>query len=105
MPFKRLHLLYLHALFDPLAISDVKFISCFVRYSLIIVSFVQDALRLYLINSPVVRAEPLRFKKDGVYSVVSKFCSLSFACCVWHGLQIPCFPFMVVDFILVWPLK
>ncbi|XP_068658596.1 isoleucine--tRNA ligase, cytoplasmic [Aristolochia californica] len=29
-----------------------------------------DALRLYLINSPVVRAEPLRFKKDGVYSVV-----------------------------------
>ncbi|CAK9141640.1 unnamed protein product [Ilex paraguariensis] len=29
-----------------------------------------DALRLYMINSPVVRAEPLRFKKDGVYSVV-----------------------------------
>ncbi|KAK9085817.1 hypothetical protein Sjap_026228 [Stephania japonica] len=29
-----------------------------------------DALRLYVINSPVVRAEPLRFKKDGVYSVV-----------------------------------
>ncbi|KAL8153616.1 hypothetical protein V2J09_011376 [Rumex salicifolius] len=29
-----------------------------------------DALRLYLINSPVVRAEPLRFRKDGVYSVV-----------------------------------
>ncbi|KAG6497050.1 hypothetical protein ZIOFF_044936 [Zingiber officinale] len=29
-----------------------------------------DALRLYLVNSPVVRAEPLRFKKDGVYSVV-----------------------------------
>ncbi|KAH7654805.1 Isoleucine--tRNA ligase protein [Dioscorea alata] len=29
-----------------------------------------DALRLYLINSPVVRAESLRFKKDGVYSVV-----------------------------------
>ncbi|XP_031488181.1 isoleucine--tRNA ligase, cytoplasmic [Nymphaea colorata] len=29
-----------------------------------------DALRLYLINSPVVRAEPLRFKKDGVYGVV-----------------------------------
>ncbi|PSS35874.1 Isoleucine--tRNA ligase [Actinidia chinensis var. chinensis] len=29
-----------------------------------------DALRLYIINSPVVRAEPLRFKKDGVYSVV-----------------------------------
>lgn len=31
----------------------------------------QDALRLYLINSPVVRAETLRFKKEGVYSVVS----------------------------------
>ncbi|KAF5197657.1 Isoleucine--trna ligase [Thalictrum thalictroides] len=29
-----------------------------------------DALRLYLINSPVVRAEPLRFKEEGVYSVV-----------------------------------
>ncbi|KAK1257396.1 Valine--tRNA ligase [Acorus gramineus] len=29
-----------------------------------------DALRLYLINSPVVRAEPLRFKKDGVFGVV-----------------------------------
>ncbi|XP_071716539.1 isoleucine--tRNA ligase, cytoplasmic-like [Rutidosis leptorrhynchoides] len=29
-----------------------------------------DALRLYIINSPVVRAEPLRFKKDGVNSVV-----------------------------------
>ncbi|KAL7113557.1 hypothetical protein ACP275_04G068600 [Erythranthe tilingii] len=29
-----------------------------------------DALRLYIINSPVVRAEPLRFKKEGVYSVV-----------------------------------
>ncbi|KAK9088613.1 hypothetical protein Scep_027695 [Stephania cephalantha] len=29
-----------------------------------------DALRLYVINSPVVRAEPLRFKKDGVYGVV-----------------------------------
>ncbi|CAB4293835.1 unnamed protein product [Prunus armeniaca] len=29
-----------------------------------------DALRLYLINSPVVRAEPLRFKKEGVFGVV-----------------------------------
>ncbi|KAL8545029.1 hypothetical protein ACS0TY_005292 [Phlomoides rotata] len=29
-----------------------------------------DALRLYIINSPVVRAEPLRFKMDGVYGVV-----------------------------------
>ncbi|GAB4854841.1 hypothetical protein Ancab_023425 [Ancistrocladus abbreviatus] len=29
-----------------------------------------DALRLYMINSPVVRAEPLCFRKDGVYGVV-----------------------------------
>jgi isoleucyl-tRNA synthetase len=29
-----------------------------------------DALRLYLINSPVVRAEPLRFKEEGVYAVL-----------------------------------
>jgi hypothetical protein len=29
-----------------------------------------DALRLYLINSPVVRAEPLRFEEKGVYEVV-----------------------------------
>ena len=35
------------------------------------ISVVQDAVRLYLINSPVVRAEPLRFKKEGVYGVVS----------------------------------
>ncbi len=29
-----------------------------------------DALRLYLINSPVVRAEPLKFKEDGVRDVL-----------------------------------
>ena len=29
-----------------------------------------DALRLYLINSPVVRAEPLKFKEEGVHGVV-----------------------------------
>ena len=29
-----------------------------------------DALRLYLISSPVVRAEPLRFKEDGVLSMI-----------------------------------
>lgn len=29
-----------------------------------------DALRLYLINSPVVRAEPLKFKEEGVLQVV-----------------------------------
>jgi isoleucyl-tRNA synthetase len=31
-----------------------------------------DALRLYMINSPVVRAEPLRFKELGVKEIVSK---------------------------------
>ncbi|MQL99874.1 hypothetical protein Taro_032601 [Colocasia esculenta] len=36
----------------------------------VIDEFGADALRLYIINSPVVRAEPLRFKKDGVQGVV-----------------------------------
>lgn len=31
-----------------------------------------DALRLYLINSPVVRAEPIRFKESGVREIVSR---------------------------------
>lgn len=31
-----------------------------------------DALRLYLINSPVVRAEPLRFREEGVFAVVKE---------------------------------
>ncbi|KAF8455240.1 tRNA synthetases class I-domain-containing protein [Kalaharituber pfeilii] len=31
-----------------------------------------DALRLYLINSPVVRAEPLRFKELGVKDVITR---------------------------------
>lgn len=31
-----------------------------------------DALRLYLIDSPVVRAEPLRFKEAGVLAVVKE---------------------------------
>lgn len=31
-----------------------------------------DALRLYLINSPVLRAETLKFKEEGVKEVVSK---------------------------------
>lgn len=29
-----------------------------------------DALRLYLINSPVVHGEPLKFEKNGVFLVV-----------------------------------
>lgn len=36
-----------------------------------VIWFMQDALRLYLINSPVVRAESLNFKEEGVYAVVS----------------------------------
>ena len=38
--------------------------------NLIIEKYGADALRLYLINSPVVRAEPLRFKEEGVFSVL-----------------------------------
>lgn len=33
-------------------------------------SYGADALRFYLINSPVVRAEPLKFREDGVRDVV-----------------------------------
>lgn len=32
--------------------------------------FGADALRLYLINSPVVRAENLRFKEEGVKEIL-----------------------------------
>nr|CAG8515218.1 3756_t:CDS:10 [Entrophospora candida] len=40
--------------------------------TVIINSYGADALRLYLINSPVVRAEPLKFKEDGIKEVISK---------------------------------
>lgn len=40
--------------------------------SLIIDKYGSDALRLYLINSPVVRAETLRFKEAGVREIVAK---------------------------------
>ncbi|KAG9243050.1 tRNA synthetases class I-domain-containing protein [Calycina marina] len=40
--------------------------------SLVMDKYGSDALRLYLINSPVVRAEPLRFKEEGVKEVVAK---------------------------------
>lgn len=40
--------------------------------SLVMQKYGSDALRLYLINSPVVRAEPLRFKETGVKEVVQK---------------------------------
>ncbi|CAG9465638.1 unnamed protein product [Pedinophyceae sp. YPF-701] len=38
--------------------------------NLVIERYGADALRLYLINSPVVRAETLRFKEEGVFAVV-----------------------------------
>ena len=40
--------------------------------TLVIDNHGSDALRLYLINSPVVRAETLRFKEAGVKEVVTK---------------------------------
>ncbi|KKK24643.1 hypothetical protein AOCH_001747 [Aspergillus ochraceoroseus] len=40
--------------------------------SLVMDRYGSDALRLYLINSPVVRAEPLRFKESGVKEIVAK---------------------------------
>ncbi|CEP18571.1 hypothetical protein [Parasitella parasitica] len=39
---------------------------------IVIDKFGADALRLYLINSPVVRAETLKFKEEGVKDVISK---------------------------------
>lgn len=40
--------------------------------SLILNLYGSDALRLYLVSSPVVRAESIRFKESGVKEVVSK---------------------------------
>ena len=40
--------------------------------TLVMNKYGSDALRLYLINSPVVRAEPLRFKETGVKEIVTK---------------------------------
>lgn len=40
--------------------------------NLVMEKYGSDALRMYLINSPVVRAEPLRFKETGVKEVVQK---------------------------------
>lgn len=40
--------------------------------SIVLEKYGADALRLYLINSPVVRAEPLKFKEEGVKEVVAK---------------------------------
>jgi isoleucyl-tRNA synthetase len=40
--------------------------------SILMEQYGSDALRLYMINSPVVRAEPLRFKESGVKEIVAK---------------------------------
>ncbi|PVU93953.1 hypothetical protein BB559_003119 [Furculomyces boomerangus] len=40
--------------------------------NLVIDKYGSDALRLYLINSPVVRAETLRFKEEGVREIISR---------------------------------
>lgn len=40
--------------------------------NLIIDSYGADALRLFLINSPVVRGESLKFKEDGVKDVITR---------------------------------
>ncbi|AGO14187.1 AaceriAER394Wp [[Ashbya] aceris (nom. inval.)] len=40
--------------------------------NIVIDKYGSDALRLYLINSPVLRAESLKFKEEGVKEVVSK---------------------------------
>ncbi|KAK5164697.1 hypothetical protein LTR04_001752 [Oleoguttula sp. CCFEE 6159] len=40
--------------------------------AIVMTQYGSDALRLYLINSPVVRAEPLRFKEAGVKEIVAK---------------------------------
>ncbi|PVU85765.1 hypothetical protein BB561_006904, partial [Smittium simulii] len=40
--------------------------------NLILTKYGADSLRLYLINSPVVRAELLRFKEEGVREIVSR---------------------------------
>ena len=42
--------------------------------NLVVSKYGADALRLYLINSPVVRAEPLRFQEAGVHDVVKSVC-------------------------------
>jgi isoleucyl-tRNA synthetase len=40
--------------------------------NIVINKYGADALRMYLVNSPVVRAEPLKFREDGVLGVVKE---------------------------------
>lgn len=65
----------------------------------VIANYGADAIRLYLINSPVVRAEPLRFKESGVHQVLKDvfipwYNSYRFFlqnCRVWEGKTQRCF--------------
>jgi hypothetical protein len=60
--------------FELIRIAIVQFVRVRIVINLLFLSFsFQDALRLYLVNSPVVRAESLRFKRIGVFGVVSVF--------------------------------
>lgn len=50
-----------------------------------------DALRLYLINSPVVRAEPLRFKEEGVKGMhLARASVVALQLCSWFAVQCRC---------------
>lgn len=51
-------------------ISMATCVVCMQDPTLVLNEYGADALRLYLINSPVVRGETLRFKKEGVFAVV-----------------------------------
>ncbi|EER42254.1 isoleucyl-tRNA synthetase,cytoplasmic [Histoplasma capsulatum H143] len=52
--------------------NDYKRLKNYPDPTLIMDRYGSDPLRLYLINSPVVRAEPLRFKESGVKEIVAK---------------------------------
>ena len=62
--------------------------------NLILEEYGADALRLYLINSPVVRAESLRFRQEGVLAVVKDvflpwYTLLGSSCCCPSDLSMP----------------
>ncbi|PHH61584.1 hypothetical protein CDD81_8165 [Ophiocordyceps australis] len=52
--------------------------------AIVMTKYGSDALRLYLINSPVVRAEPLRFKESGVKEVVALLKKMQDVDYVWQ---------------------
>ncbi|KAJ2805982.1 isoleucine--tRNA ligase [Coemansia guatemalensis] len=51
--------------------------------------FGADSLRLYLINSPVVRTETLKFKREGVKEIVSRVLLPWFNAFRFFGTQVP----------------